>query len=164
MKCEVCGYEINDGSVRCSKCGFPVIMMVKGDQQEEEKVRELADTYRKKKLAKVSVALKVYTNEIKDDKVKVKDESYIVLAQGEALSGRAIIWYPEKFARLSGNPELAVSMVNSSGENKTMTLKLKNPQIEDFWQIGVFPEGGFECRLVLGNEEKYEMTELFSVL
>ncbi|MEE0751176.1 hypothetical protein [Frisingicoccus sp.] len=164
MECKVCGSALEEGRVRCPECGFPVMMMVEGTLQEKEKIEELARDYRKKKLAAASVALIVYTNEISGDQVTVKAQECIVLASGEKLSGHAIVWYPECFARLDGHPTLRLSIVNSKGETRVQSMEIANPQIQDFWQIGVLPEAGFKCRLVLGNADKYTVTESISLL
>lgn len=164
MKCKVCGYVLEEGRARCPECGFPVMMMVEGSQQEEQKIAELASGYRRQKLVKASVSLNVYTNEMTDDQVMVKNQECIVLAAGESLGGDAIIWYPEKFARLEGEPVLRLSVVNSKGETKALSLEIANPKIEDFWQVGVLPEAGMKCRVVLGKMDQYTSTEEISLL
>lgn len=164
MKCKVCGCELEEGRAMCGKCGFPVMVMVEGDSKEEEKINELAAGYRRKKMAGVGIALKVYTNEMVDGDVKVKNEAYITLADGDSLSGNTICWYPEKFARLTGDCNIQVSVVNTQGETKNYTMTLANPNIMDFWQVGVLPEDGFKCRIVLGNTKKYVASDVISYL
>ena len=117
-----------------------------------------------KKLANANVTLIVYTNEIVEDQVNIKKQEGIVLASGEALGGNGIIWYPEHFARLEGDPVLQLSVTNSRGETIARSMELANPQILDFWQVGVLPEAGLKCRIVLGNGNKYTSTEEISLL
>lgn len=164
MKCKVCDAALEEGRARCPVCGFPVMMMVEGNPQEEQKIMELAESYRKKKLVNANVTLIVYTNEIVENQVNIKKQEGIILASGEALGGNGIIWYPEHFARLEGDPVLQLSVTNSRGETIARSMELANPQILDFWQVGVLPEAGLKCRIVLGNGNKYTSTEEISLL
>ncbi len=163
MECRVCGFEVGEGKAKCPRCDFPVMMMVQGDKHEEEKVRQLADNFREKKFKGICVKLKVYTNEMSGDEVIVKETSDIVLLDGSKMSEDEIIWYPEKFARLSSDPELDITVQNIRGEEKKITLRLDNPNIKDFWYIGVLVEKGLECRVVLGNEEKFVQSEMIQL-
>lgn len=164
MKCRVCNSEINVGIAKCPKCGFPVLQMVKGDAAEEKKMNELADNFRKKKVGPVRIQMTVYTNALENDKVKVVKEEDILLAQGEQLLENGIIWYPENFARLSGDCKLKLKLIRTNGESQTLNISVANPNIMDFWKIGVQPLDGLEFKVVLGNTNGYSSSDKFSYL
>lgn len=164
MKCQVCKHEVEQGRARCPVCGFPVIQMVEGDTSEEEKRDELAKNYRRRKLENVSISLKVYTNAMEDGDIRITDESFILLAEKDALIGDEIIWYPEKFARLTGDCILRIEVANVDGQIKEQDIRIENPDIMDFWQVGVLPLEGFQCRIILGSREKYSISDIISYL
>ncbi|MBQ2288240.1 MAG: hypothetical protein II251_05995 [Lachnospiraceae bacterium] len=164
MKCKICNHEMNPGIAKCPKCGFPVLQMVKGDAAEEKRMNELADNFRKKKMEPVRIQMTVYTNAMENDKVKVVKEDKILLAQGDQLAGNQIIWYPENFARLSGDCKLKLSLVHTNGDLEDMNISVANPNIMDFWNIGIMPLEGLEFKVVLGNKNTYSCSDKFSYL
>lgn len=164
MRCRVCNSEIDTGIAKCPKCGFPVLQMVKGDVAEEKKMNELAENFRKKKVETVSVQMVVYSNGIENDKPKVIKEDYILLAKGEQLLGHEIIWYPENFARLSGDCKLRVRLIRTNGESQDVDISVENPNIMDFWKIGVAPQDGMAFKIVLGSKKSYSSSEKISYL
>ena len=164
MKCKICNCEVPSGSAKCLKCGFPVLQMVQGDAAEEQKMNELAENFRKKKVAPVCIYLTVYTNELNKNQVKVVQTEKILLAQGEQLLSSGIIWYPEKFARLSGVSKLDLSVTHTNGETKNRSISVSNPNIEEFWQVGIVPLNGMEFKVALGNAATYSCSETISYL
>ena len=98
------------------------------------------------------------------DKVKVVKEDKILLAQGDQLAGNQIIWYPENFARLSGDCKLKLSLVHTNGDLEDMNISVANPNIMDFWNIGIMPLEGLEFKVVLGNKNTYSCSDKFSYL
>lgn len=164
MKCKVCNYAMNPGMAKCPKCGFPVLQMVKGDGAEEKRMKELADKFRKKKVETVKIWMTVCTNTKVNDKVNVAKEENILLARGEQLLKAPILWYPEKFARLSGNCRLKLSIVHTDGRCEKKDVLINNPNINDFWSVGIMPLDGMEFRVVLGNEKTYSSSDKFSFL
>ncbi len=164
MKCKVCNNEMNPGIAKCLRCGFPVLQMVKGDSAEEKKMNELAENFRKKMIGPVKIQMTVYTNAMENDNVKIVKEDKILLAQGEQLFGKQIIWYPENFARLSGECKLKLSLVHTNGDLENLNISVDNPNIMDFWNVGIMPLEGLEFKVVLGNKNAYSCSDKFSYL
>lgn len=164
MKCKVCNCEVTSGLAKCSKCGFPMLQMVKGDVEEEKKINELAKNFRKKKVEPVRVQLKVYTNAMENNTVKVVKEENILLAQGQQLLEDTIIWYPENFARLSGDCELKLNLIRTNGKPQEISISVANPNIKDFWKIGLQPLEGMEFQVVLGNKNTHSCSDKISYL
>ena len=164
MRCKVCQSEIDKGIAKCSKCGFPVLQMTQGTAAEEEKMNKLAESYKSKKMENVRISLIVYTNAMDTDRAKVVREDEILLASGSSLNVGKICWYPEKFARQSGHCQLNLKIVTSNGAVKNIKVPLKNPNIMDFWKVGIYPMEGMEFKVVLGNETSYSCSDKFSFL
>ena len=164
MKCKICNCEVTSGSAKCLKCGFPVLQMIKGDAAEEQKMNELANNFRKKKVEPVRIYLTVYKNAIEKDQVKVVETENILLAQGNQLLNTAIIWYPEKFARLSSVGQIKLSVVHTNGQTQEIEISMPTPNVSDFWQIGIVPLNGMEFKLALGNTATYSCSEKISYL
>ncbi len=164
MKCKICKHEMNPGIAKCPKCGFPALQMMKGNAEEEKKVNELANNFRKNKIAPVKIEMTVYTNAMENDKVKVVKEEKILLAKGEQLLESEIIWFSENFARLSGDCKLKLSIVHTNGEMENVTVSVENPNIMDFWKVGIMPLDGLEFKVVLGNKKIYSCSDKFSYL
>ena len=164
MKCKVCQSEIDKGITKCSKCGFPVLQMTQGTAAEEEKLNKLAESFKKKKMENVRISLVVYTNAMDEYRVKVVRTDEILLASGSHLDVGKILWYPEKFARQSGDCHLNMKVTGSDGNVKNFKVSLKNPNIMDFWKVGIYPMDGMEFKVVVGNETSYSSSDKFSFL
>ena len=164
MKCKVCNCEVGSGIAKCSKCGFPMLQMVQGDSAEEKHMNDLASSFRKKKVEAVRIYMNVYTNVIDGERAKIVKEEEILLAKGEHMSGSQILWYSEKFAQLSGECQLKLNIVRTNGEKTKSSIRLQNPNIDDFWQVGILPLDGMEFQVVLGNQRAYSSSERISYL
>ena len=164
MKCKVCNCEVSSGIAKCSRCGFPVLQMVQGNADEEKRMNDLASSFRKKKIEPVRIYMNVYTNAMDGDHAKVVKEEEILLAAGEQMTGSQILWYPEKFAQLSGECQVKLNIVRTSGEKTYLPVSLRNPNISDFWQVGILPLDGMEFQVVLGNQKSYSDSERISYL
>ena len=164
MKCKICNCELTSGTAKCLKCGFPVLQMIKGDAAEEQKMNDLVKNFRKKKVEPVRIYLTVYKNAIEKDKVKVVETEKILLAKGDQMIGTEIIWYPEKFARLSRVGQIQLSVVHTNEQEKEVKVSMPVPNISDFWQVGVVPLDGMEFKLALGNVTTYSCSETISYL
>jgi hypothetical protein len=118
--------------------------MVAGTQEEETRGDELAGEYRAKKLGSVKIRLKVYKNELKNEQVQAVQTDYISLFQGNQWKKEGILWYEERFARLSGDCKINLEVVHTDGKKEESTLLIHNPQVEDFWHVGVELLEGFQ--------------------
>ena len=45
-----------------------------------------------------------------------------------------------------------------------MNISVANPNIMDFWNIGIMPLEGLEFKVVLGNKNTYSCSDKFSYL
>ena len=164
MKCKVCNCEVGSGIAKCSRCGFPVLQMVNGGAEEEKYMNELASSIRKKKFDPVRIYMTVYTNKIEENRAKAVKEDQILLAKGDQMLHSDILWYPEKFAQLSGECRVKLNIIHTNSERCEISVDIQNPQINDFWQIGVRPLAGMEFQLVLGNQTTYRCSDRISYL
>ena len=156
MKCYVCGTNIDeraDGD--CPRCGFPILKVQENDPDALEQIRQLAQTYRSRYYPRSStITLEVYQNQIDGEHVTLDKTAQIVLASPEQLAQMEpgdIRWYPEKFARLEGEQTLSVSISNENGSNRSLKLKVPNPDIHDFWQVGVQLQENASFCIVIGK-------------
>jgi hypothetical protein len=164
MKCKVCKNDVEQGRAKCPLCGFPMLQMVQGSEAEQKKADEMAENYRKKLMQPVKIGLKVYTNAMDNGNLTVKKEEYITLAEGLSLAGSEIIWYPEKFARQTGECMMKIAITDTKGNKKDQNIVVANPNIMDFWQVGVQPLEGFSFRIVLGKMGDYAVSDTLSCL
>ena len=76
-----------------------------------------------------------------------------------------IYWYSEEYPRISGE-EIAVEVFVRRTENEVTnyTLKLKQPDTEKSWKVGVCLLDGFQIKFLVGNEEAVSELDVLSIL
>ncbi len=162
MKCLACGQNLGETDQYCSACGFVVIESVTDDPEVLEAIRKKAEEYLRARLAKTRVAVTVYQYKDLDSVDKPRTED-IVLAKGEELKGREILWYKENFARLSGKCRLNLKVTTTTGKTVTHAPELAQPATEGYWRIGIQPQSGLSFRVVVGNVDGYTASEPISL-
>ena len=163
MKCYACRKEIEEGRERCSACGFPVIYIV--DEKDAENIRKMADDYRQSKLEGVSIELTAYQYAIENDELVLSEERSMPLFKGSQLNFDTPVWFEQDFAQIDTDEPLTLNItVAAEGKKTTHALSVKAPKIDGFWHIGAVLDDGFTVRMALGNGQKMEMSESFSLI
>lgn len=159
MQCLVCSNELTKGEAKCSRCGFPVIYFTEEDGAGLKAVKKLAEQYRKEHWANAKVFLTVYQNKMGSNSVEIEREESILLADLQESRAGEIKWYPENFARLTGDCTLKIAVEYNDGRRESRELKVGNPNTDDFWHVGVKLLDGSRFSLVLGSENRYSESE-----
>ncbi len=165
MKCAVCRIGIEMGRGKCPVCGFPVLWKMEEGEKARQQSEELAEQYRKKKLAETVVGFVEHTYEGENGKLTFqKSEEKPIMACKDMQFGE-IYWYSEEYPRISGE-EIAVEVFVRRTENEVTnyTLKLKQPDTEKSWKVGVCLLDGFQIKFLVGNEEAVSELDVLSIL
>ncbi len=165
MKCAVCRAGIEMGRGKCPVCGFPVLWKMEEGEKARQQSEELAEQYRKKKLAETVVGFVEHTYEGENGKLTFqKSEEKPIMACKDMQFGETY-WYSEEYPRISGE-EIAVEVFVRRTENEVTnyTLKLKQPDTEKSWKVGVCLLDGFQIKFLVGNEEAVSELDVLSIL
>jgi len=165
MKCAVCRAEIEMGRGKCPVCRFPVLWKTEEGEKTRQQSEELAEQYRRKKLAETVVGFVEHTYEGENGKLTFqKSEEKPIIACKDMQFGETY-WCGEEYPCISG-AEVVVEVFVRRTENEVTnyTLKLKQPDTEKSWKVGVCMLDGFRIKFLVGNEEAVSELDMLSLL
>lgn len=161
MKCLVCGSTFDDSIAKCENCGFPVIGSIDDSPEARAKILQLAEEYRQKKWMGVDIYLQVYTNSMKGDQLVVTSREEVHLGNTKNLREGSILWYSEKFARLSQDCKLTLRL-DTGNTSETKIVDIACPTTEEFWQVGLLREEMQSYRIAVGNDSNHTLSTAFT--
>lgn len=165
MKCYVCGTDNIENKARCPLCGFPVPRIVGDGDQEIEKLKEIAEKYRRKKMEGLKVGMVIYNHEKDEENLKLNLEESLCLADCVDLQIGKTLWCDQDFARVDTRQpiELKVWVQKLQESVHYYIVKTQAPDSAGFWHVGVRMLDGWRLQLVLKDDEKATESEAISL-
>ena len=160
MKCLVCGYDAADGEAACRRCGFPFIVQIGDNTDTDDRLRQMADQYRRQMSGQYEIGIAVYTNTVRNRRIEVEKTEYVRLGNGDALPEGFISWFPEGFVRpLSNELEFTYYVRKGNGPRYMQSISLKLPPSSGDIHIGILGEGEAMFSFCAGSASDYVKSE-----
>ena len=161
MQCNCCHADFAEGVAKCPACGFPALLA--GDETEEY-VRMLED-FRKKKLAQISVDMRVYSYDVSPSDVTETGSSWHILGNAAMLKKGEVLWSDLNCQPLSSERSFSVQIRICCGglqQTKTVTFQPKKPVSREC--IGLLADDLFTFRLAVGSKSDYILSDAIRML
>lgn len=117
-------------------------------------MKSWADDYRREKLDKIDVCLKIYTRKLQADESIKETAQSVTLFSAKLLEFGTVLWSDKIFARNIRDKKIELTVEIAKGNNtlNTTVISCQVPELEDFWKIGAVLDENLCVRLVIGNE------------
>lgn len=150
-RCPVCGMRLPETDNSCPVCGFPRVALANNSAEEIEWVMKQADEYRVQNFhPDATFRLTVYSNRENDDEI-ISTPEQLFLAEYHELKAGEVKWINEDFARLFGDVRMKLEIKDIAGRRKETEVFVRNPQVSDFWRIGIVAGENYSIRLLVGS-------------
>ena len=160
MQCKCCMSDITDGKAACGICGFPLLASSGVDMER------VAGIYRKKLLDGYNIALKVYYYDSDDNgSLAEKKSEYLPVSDALSLVYREVKWVDNEFnpPDIERDIELSVQVVSPKNTIET-TVGVKIEKGVKCARLGLYLEEGLSVRFAVGMQEKYVLSDAFSLI
>ena len=156
MKCNCCGITVSKNIANCTVCGYPLLA---GNSIE------IISNHRGALLKDITLNLKCYDYEVSNGELKVSNAVYKRFFSANELSMNNIKWYDSKFDDFPTDKKFVIDLMIKSAKG-TVEKKINVSPKEKISRcmIGAFLTEGFNIALVVGNENKYVISDTVTIL
>jgi hypothetical protein len=132
---------------------MPVVIPI--DKDGENVAIQKAGEFRDKLVARISaISVEVFNYAFKDGKVADSGRNTIPLADGKDCFKKEF-WHRQDFVQASQGKKQMTIRYRVDGKDKSVSVDIDTPKIEDFWKLGVKLDECLRLNIFVGEEKQH---------